>query len=1301
MSEMPSPRLAIAELHDLLPQCMQQDALHVERALRRRRQPSAGQLQRLLERARASKELLQKRRAYLPQPHYPQQLPIAERRDEILAAIRDNPVVVIAGETGSGKTTQLPKMCLEAGCGLRGKIAVTQPRRVAALSIARRIAEELELEYGRHIGCKIRFRDQTSPETLIKVMTDGMLLAETQGDRDLSEYDAIIVDEAHERSLNIDFLIGYLRLLRQRRPDLKIVITSATIDTQTFAQAFDGAPIIEVSGRVYPVDVLYRPLDEMQQESGDCTYIDAAVNAVDELFHSAREGDVLVFMPSERDIRETRDILEKRRYRSTEILPLFGRLTAAEQQRVFAPQDQRRIVVATNIAETSLTIPNIRYVVDTGLARISRYNARTHTQRLPIEPIARSSAEQRKGRCGRVANGTCIRLYDERDFLARPEYAQPEIQRANLAEVILRMIDLHLGDIERFPFIDPPQKSAIAGGFQLLRELGAIDEHRRLTERGRAMARLPIDPTVSRMILQARDEDALSEVLVIASAISVQDPRERPLEEQDAADLMHRRFHDSRSDFITYLNIWNAYHDEMEKASQNQMRKFCKAHFLSYMRMREWRDIHAQLYQTLREIGRFRFNNEPAAYDAIHRAVLTGLLSNVAQKKEGNIYQAARSREVMIFPGSGLFQRQQREAAVEERSGKAPEWLVAGEMVETSRLFARTVARIQAEWLAELGAHLCRISYDQPYWNARSGRVLVREKHVLYGLEVLNRRVDYGRINPREATEIFIREALVPADIHAQHAFIQHNRRLCDKLETWQTRTHAYGDIDVEQAACRFYAERLDGISSLHDLNRLLRSRGGDFLQMDEGDLLGSQGEEFDQQAFPDALDLDGHALPLSYAYKPGQAVDGITLKVPYKLAHAVDEEVLEWLVPGLLQEKVTALLRALPKRVRKQLVPIPDKARAIAAELKRTHPTFVESLHEFVRMRYRIDVQLGDWDASEVPEHLRMRVEIQGGDDATLASGRDLSSLKKGLDQHEAPAELEAWKKAAAEWERRGLTQWEFGDLPERIEVAQVGGVPIYGYPGLERETDGRAVSLRLYKKREDAETSARDGLACLCELHLGDETAWLQRELKSLNQCKELYQSMATPQEMRERAYAHLEHYLFYCARPLPLREAAFNELLERARRSVRGLSERFLSLVEALLTQRQALRLSGSRFAAMSDELDRLLPGDFLLHTPFEQLPHLQRYLKALQLRAERAQLAPGKEQQRASLVEPYQRELDALRCADESSLERRALIEEYRWMLEEYRVSVFAQELGTAHPISPKRLDKKREQIERTP
>ena len=923
---------------------MLQDRVRIGRRLKRRGL-NPGEVERLLGQARSSVRLRARRRENRPIPTYPPALPISDRRDEILAAIKAHPVVIVAGETGSGKSTQLPKICLEAGRGEAARIAVTQPRRVAALSIAQRVAEELKVTYGRDVGCKIRFRDQTAPETCIKVMTDGMLLAETQTDPDLLEYDTIIVDEAHERSLNIDFLLGYLRLLRRKRPELKIVITSATIDTEAFSKAFDDAPIIEVSGRMFPVEVRYWPLDELLQDRGDYTYLDAAASAVDEILRTSRQGDLLVFLPSERDIHETRERLEGRKLRGVEILPLFGRLTAGEQQRVFAPGDRRRVVLATNIAETSLTIPRIRYVVDTGLARLSRYNPRTHTQRLPIEPISQSSARQREGRCGRVEDGVCIRLYSEQDFLSRPEYTQPEIQRANLAEVILRMINLKLGDIEAFPFIDPPAKAAIAGGFQLLSQLNALDEDRALTPMGRAMARLPIDPTVSRMLLQAREEQALSEVLVIAAAVSIQDPRERPLEEQDAADQMHRQFHDKNSDFLAYLNIWNAYHDKVESASQNQLRKFCKAHYLSYMRMREWRDIHAQIRETLGEIKGFRFNSAPADYDAIHRAVLTGLLSSVARQEEGNIYQAARSREVMVFPGSGLFRSNKGKKPAE--SGGPPGWLVAAEIVETSRLFARTVARIQPEWLAELGSHLCRASYDQPYFNPRSGRVLVREKLILYGLEVLSRRIPYSRINAREATEIFIREALVPGTVHTPHKFLAHNIRLCQKIETWQTRARGLADVHVEEAAARFYSQHLDDVSSLPDLNRFLKDKAEDFLLMQEEDLLGTTRADFDQQAFPDALDLDGRKLAISYAYRPGQDEDGITVKLPYKLAHAVDPEILEWLVPGLLEDKITVLLRSLPKSIRKQLVPIPEKAQRIAAVLKPTHPTFLESLQE------------------------------------------------------------------------------------------------------------------------------------------------------------------------------------------------------------------------------------------------------------------------------------------------------------------------------------------------------------------
>ena len=1298
MTDTPKKNHPIAELKALLPKCMLQDRVRIERRLNRRQRLDRKEIDHLLSQARQSQDLRHRRRKNRPAPSYPLQLPITDRKNEILAAIRDYPVVVIAGETGSGKSTQLPKICLEAGLGDDARIAVTQPRRVAALSIARRVAEELEVHYGRDVGCKIRFRDQTAPETCIKVVTDGMLLAETQTDPDLLEYDTVIVDEAHERSLNIDFLLGYLRLLRRKRPELKIVITSATIDTATFARAFDNAPIIEVSGRMFPVEVRYWPLDERMQDRGDYTYIDAAASAVDDILAESRQGDVLIFLPSERDIRETRERLERRKLSGVEILSLFGRLSADEQQRVFAPGGARRLVLATNIAETSLTIPRIRYVVDTGLARLSRYNPRTHTQRLPIEAISQSSARQREGRCGRVEDGICIRLYSEQDFSARDEYTQPEIQRANLAEVILRMINLNLGKIETFPFIDPPSRQAIAGGFQLLRELNALDENKRLTPLGRDMARLPIDPTVSRMLLQAREEHALVEVLVIAAAISIQDPRERPAGEQDEADRIHRQFRDKNSDFLAFLNIWNTYQDKMESTSQNQLRKFCKAHYLSYIRMREWRDIHAQIRDTLREIKSFRFNEQPADYDAIHRAILTGLLSNVARKEEGNVYQAARNREVMIFPGSGLFVRSEKihnQCKDDEKRDKSgsPGWLVATEMVETSRLFARTVARIQPEWLEELGGHLCRASYDQPYFNARSGRVLVREKLILYGLQFLDRRIGYNRINSREATEIFIREALVPGAVTTPHEFLEHNTRLCQKLETWQTRARGFADIDIEQAACDFYHRRLDDVSSLHDLNRFMKKKEKNFLRMGEEDLLGQTHTDFDQQAFPDVLDYDGEPLALSYAYRPGQDEDGVTVKVPYKLAHAVDPEILEWLVPGLLSEKITALLRTLPKSVRKQLVPIPEKAAQIATELKPTHPTFLESLQDYIRRHFGIQLRASDWSADALPEHLKMRVEVQGIDNRLIASGRDLQHLTRSIEQRDdTPAEIDAWHKACEQWGSGGVVEWDFGDLPERVEITQLGGVPLYGWPGLDRDDEG--VSLRLFKSRAEAAVRSREGFFGLCALALKDDLDWLKRELKDLAQFKTLYQGSAL--ELREQAFEHLERYLFQRERLLPLRKADFDDALEQARKRQRGLAPRFISLIDGLLNVRRNIQLSGLSYRGLDADLERLLPADFLTRVPFTQLPHLDRYLKAVQIRTERARTDPRKDAQKAELVAIYQQELDKLSIGAQSP-ERTALVGELHWMLEEYRVSIFAQELGTTHPISPKRLDKKLEQI----
>jgi len=1264
--------------------------------------PSTAEVERLQQQAQESITLRDRRSRNVPRVSYPEELPISARKNEILQAIKKHDVVIIAGETGSGKTTQIPKICLEAGRGRSAKIAVTQPRRVAALSLSRRLAEELGVEWGREVGCKIRFRDRTAPNTYIKMVTDGMLLAEIQHDPQLLEYDTIIVDEAHERSLNIDFLLGALRLLRRQRRDLKIIITSATIDTASFSQAFDGAPIIEVSGRMFPVEARFRPLEDLLGDDEDFNYIEGTVRAVEEALEESRQGDVLAFMPSERDIHECRDALTDRIRSKAEVLPLFGRLTAAEQQRVFSKGSRRRVVLATNIAETSLTIPGIRYVIDAGMARISRFNPRTQTQRLPIEPIAQSSAMQRRGRCGRVQDGVCVHLYSEADFLSRPEHTQPEIQRANLAEVILRMLALRLGQVETFPFIDPPQPQAINGAYQLLQELGALDENRRLTQLGRDMARLPLAPTVSRMLLQAHKEGALAEVAVIAAAISIQDPRERPLEQQAEADQMHRQFVHGQSDFLTLLNIWNAYHDQFEELkTQGHMRRFCRAHFLSFVRMREWRDIHTQIIQSLNELGNFTWNDERASYEAVHRAVLSGLLSNIAHKKEHNFYQAARAREVMIFPGSGLFQKKAPKTKTKvngtaEDKSSTPPWLVAAEIVETSRLFARNVAQIEAAWLLEVGAHMCRSTYRDPQWSPTAGRVLVRETMRLYGLEIITRQIGYQRVDSTAATEIFIREALIADQIESPHSFIVKNRQLRHKIETWQTRQHHQG-VDLDAAVYAFYSERIKDVSSVHDLNRLIRDRrrdDPDFLLIQEADLLGSDGDTYDRLAFPDTLELDGETIPLSYTYRPGQEDDGLTVRVPYKLINAINPEVLEWLVPGLLEGKVTYLLRALPKSIRKRLLPIPEKARQIAAELTPTHSSFLESLQAFIRARYGIPIETEEWDAGQIPEHLRMRIEVQGTEGQAVVAGRDLSQLSGRLEQHDTPVELEAWNKAMQEWARDGMTEWVCGDLPERVEVASMSGVPLFGFPGL--TVDQEAVGVRLYKTKDTAQVGSGAGLRQLFQLVFKDELTWLKKELKDLSYYKDLYRFRGTISELQADALDHLQDYLFEREHLYPLDQASFEKGCEQVRTRIKGLSSRFLDLIENIIETAHAIRLCPHPYKDIQADLDRLLPAGFLRQISFIQLRHLERYLKALLVRAERARTDPRKDTQKGGQVKPYQEALEKLQ-GTEGLPDFHQRVAALRWNIEELRVSIFAQELGTAHPISPKRLDKQLEQL----
>ncbi len=1328
---------------------------------------------------------------------FPPELPISARAQEITDAIQAHPVVILAGETGSGKTTQIPKMCLAAGRGSLGRIACTQPRRVAALSISRRVAEELGVAWGREVGCKIRFSDQTTGQTVIKFLTDGMLLAEVQGDPMLREYDTVIIDEAHERSLNIDFLLGHLRQLRHRRPELKIVITSATIDTAAFSAAFDDAPVIVVEGRTFPVEVIYAPLDQLGRDYADndeneerddpaavasaraeaLHYIDGAVEAVERILRDSAAGDVLVFLPSERDIREVRDLLEGRRLRDSEIVPLFGRLSNAEQQRVFAPTQRRKIVLATNIAETSLTIPGIRFVVDTGLARVSRYAPQARTRRLPIEPIAQSSADQRKGRSGRVADGVCIRLYSEKDYLERPRFTQPEIQRANLADVILRLKAFGLGDIERFPFINLPAARSIRAGYALLEELGALERaaaegrsamgeggapsaaatdvtgagpsspasrpapalSTALTPIGRELARLPVDPTVGRMILQGRTERALREVLVIAAGLSIQDPRERPLDKQQQADAAHRRFVHPDSDFLTLLNIWEAFHEEFETLTQARLRRFCRDHFLSYTRLREWRDVHAQLLDTLREREDFRLTTalapagpapEPGgrrgapsredplafgtpAYRAIHRSILAGLLGNIAHLDEENGgYKATHDRRVTLFPGSALFRREEpkRKAAAPkpgaEARARTPRWIMASEMMETTRLYARTVARLDPAWALELGAHLVRVAHSEPFWDEAKGRVMVRQRTRLYGLELESRAVSYGRIDPRHATEIFIREGLVNDTVTFPLDFIAHNRSVRAKLEELLTRARDSGYLNLDEAAWRFYAARLlpgaegvpeEGVSSAAELVDLVRQRRGAeprFLMMSAEDLRDPETIAHDAAAYPAALPLENRALPLQYAYKPGEADDGVTLEVGVREAEALTPAALDWAVPGHLEAKVEHYLRALPKELRRGFVPLAETARALAAavaardRLTGRRETLPEALAAVIAERDRLALDPAVWADKPPPGHLRVRVRVVDGGGRELAAGRDLGELRQALVSQSREASVAvaredpaAWRAARAQWETPETATWGFGAVPDRVLVTEQAGAPVYAFPGLQPGRDG--VARRLFRTPEDAAAATRQAVALLLERHLGHDLMWTERDLRALRTLGTLTTLLAPVEELQEQAFASIRRWV--TGRTVaPLDAATFGTVLEQAKADLRGLVPRFVDLLREILGLRQELLVWPEAPPWLARDLAALVPAAFLRTTPYAQLAQFPRYLKAMKLRAERARKHPGKDAERAAQLAPYAAAAERVRA--------QAGGEAFRWLVEEFRVSLFAQELGTAEPVSAVKLDR---------
>jgi ATP-dependent helicase HrpA len=1228
---------------------------------------------------------------------FPESLPITEKASEIIAAIKAHQVIIVAGETGSGKTTQIPKMCLEAGVGVKGQIGCTQPRRIAALSVSRRLAEELSATWGEDVGCKIRFSDKTKRHTRIKVMTDGILLAETRSDPSLSAYEALIIDEAHERSLNIDFLLGYLKQLVTRRPDLKLIITSATIDTELFSKAFGGAPIFEVSGRLYPVEVRYRPL-VIEEESDELSYVDGALQAVDEVMGESYDGDVLVFMPTERDIRDVCDRLVGRFAGRVEVLPLMGSLSAGEQERVFRCGEKRKVIVATNIAETSLTIPRIRYVIDAGLARISRYSGRQRTKRLPIEKVAKSSAHQRAGRAGRVREGVCVRLYDELDYKERQEFTDPEILRANLAEVILRMTAFGLGDIETFPFLNPPDGRAVRSGFALLHELGALEASNSLTPLGRELAKLPVDPTIGRILLQARREHCLPEALVIAAGLSIQDPRERPVDKREKAEVAHRAFQHPDSDYLTLLNIWLAYNSEwQEKKSQNQMRKFCKTHFLSYMRMREWTDLLGELREVMgakpgdiasaSEIKRF-----DGRYRSIHRAILSGLIGQVAFRTDQNTYRGPAGRVVSIFPGSALSEKQNRRNGPQKTGGKnvrsadKEQWIVSAEVVETSRLFARMVARVQVQWLEELGRHLCKRVVDEPQWSDSRGEVVAKERITLYGLVLANRRINYSRYNPTEATEIFVRNMLVGESSSCEAPFVSKNRKLADKIAMQLAQVGRLDRLALEEQLVSFYAERLPGISSLRDFERYTKTalaNDPERFDLKVADLSAEKIVTDDTEAFPNSLEIGGATIDLHYRYQPGGAQDGVTMALPLALAKRIPARMLDGAIPGLREKQITYLISSLPKEFRKPIQSIPGVVIAIADHKLMQERPLLEAFVTVLRDSYKITLPAGAASLDSLPEHLRPRIELIA-DSGVIASGRDLSNLLNEVSVGVADTNsthLGVWGEVRRTWEKESVTPSEFEDLPQSIEVGKISGVPVYLYPALVREEE--RVALRLLESKDAALAESYDGIRELARIALAKEVQELRKQTKDVDILKPLLTLYCTPDHIKAEVLTAALVHMFEGESPYPLTRRDFEQMLVTARGRMPGLVSTLIGWVKTSLELRRNLIALKRPYPGMREELDELLPIDFVSRTPYDCLRHLPRYLKGMLLRSERADNDPKRYQERAQQLARYV----ALLRSNSPGLPAG-----FRWMVEEFKVSLFAQELGTQYPISANRLDK---------
>ncbi|GAA4144735.1 ATP-dependent RNA helicase HrpA [Streptomyces sp. RK31] len=1264
----------------------------------------------------AAGERMAARRARVPEVRYPEQLPVSQKKDVIAEAIRDHQVVIVAGETGSGKTTQIPKICMQLGRGVRGMIGHTQPRRIAARTVAERVAEELDTPLGEAVGWKVRFTDQVDPEaTFVKLMTDGILLAEIQTDRELRAYDTIIIDEAHERSLNIDFLLGYLAQLLPKRPDLKVVITSATIDPERFSRHFDDAPIIEVSGRTYPVEVRYRPLLEEESDDADRDQITAITDAVEELMAEG-PGDILVFLSGEREIRDTADALNKKRYRSTEVLPLYARLSHAEQHRVFQQHGGRRIVLATNVAETSLTVPGIKYVIDPGFARISRYSHRTKVQRLPIEPVSQASANQRKGRCGRTSDGICIRLYSEDDFLSRPEFTDAEILRTNLASVILQMTAAGLGEIEKFPFIDPPDHRNIRDGVQLLQELGALDPaqkdpRKRLTQTGRKLAQLPVDPRLARMVLEADRNGCVREVMVIAAALSIQDPRERPADKQAQADQQHARFRDETSDFLAFLNLWRYIREQQKERGSSSFRRMCKQEYLNFLRIREWQDIYAQLRTVAKQMG-IHLNEQDAPADRVHVSLLAGLLSHIGMKdvkeskdsgqgggrRDGgrNEYLGARNAKFAVFPGSALFK-------------KPPRFVMSAELVETSRLWARVNAKIEPEWVEPLAEHLLKRTYSEPHWEKDQAAVMAYEKVTLYGVPIVaQRKVNYGRIDAELSRELFIRNALVEGDWRTHHKFFADNRKLLTEVEELEHRARRRDILVDDETLFDFYDQRIPDhvVSGAHFDSwwKHKRREQPDFLDFEREMLIRESADAVTKADYPDTWRQGPLKFRVTYQFEPGADADGVTVHIPLQVLNQVTDEGFDWQIPGLREEVVTELIRSLPKPIRRNYVPAPNYAKAfLERAVPLQEPLTVTMARELKRM-VGVPFEAEDFDWSRVPDHLKVTFRIVDERRRTLAEDKDLEALKltlrpkarKALSQAAAAT---AQRQGGESLERKGLTDWTIGSLTRVFETRRA-GQPVKAYPAL--VDDGDSVSVRLFDSEAEQAEAMWKGTRRLILLGI------------PVNPAKFASEKLTNPQKLALSANPHGSVQALFddCAMAAADKliadfggpvwdEESYRKLFDKVRAEIVDTTVRAVGQVQQVLAAWQACerRLKGVRSPALlpnlqdvRTQLDGLVKPGFVTEAGLRRMPDLMRYLVAADRRLQQMPTNVQRDTTRMAKVHEMRDEYTWLLEQMPQGRPVPQQVRDIRWMIEELRVSYFAHALGTAYPVSDKRIVK---------